>query len=328
MDAMDLRILRAMGVGPAPHLHEGTPIEDLKPPRIAEKVGLSIPAVKDRLRAMTESGALNGAFVATNGQLYDLQYAYWLFEVPESEKRTTLARLAALPFVGNATDCVGPWVLAGYHERPDQAKARLAAVSEAAGRAPVKKEWRNPYPKPKRALTPLEARILLAMHENPLMPLPDVAEGVGVSVKTVRNKLDQLIADAAFYTRARLDRSRMPGLIFAFLDVEARDGREREAAQAVLTLAADYLVFAALPASLDIPRFQLGVATPSISTLDKICQAASDLEAVRLAYPLVPRCFHEGYPDTLAGLRQAAALPESNAPPAKERSHQEASRPP
>lgn len=320
MDEKDVAILRAMGAGPQPQLHDPIPIEDLKPPRIAEKVGLSVPTVKDRLRAMTEAGAIHGAFLAPNGAALGLQHYIWHFDVPERESTRALERIEALPFVTGSADFIGPGLLTGFHARAEDVDEQYEELCRAVGPWAATPVYRQPYPRLARAPTRLDARIMIALWDDPLRSLPDVAEEVGVSSRTVRTRLTRLIEERAFYTRVSLDRSRMPGLLFAFLHVVAHEGEGRQAAMEAMRVVDQRLLFAALPPALNVDAFDLGIVVASVAELDALRRAAEKCEGIAEATMWVPRRYHENYPMTRHALAKLAQLPEPKAAPAKETS--------
>lgn len=224
MDALDVKILRVMGLRPFlrwPRRHH-----TLKPAQIARILGRSDQVIKDRIARMTQEGVIKGYGVFPNLRHAGLGVTSYHLRIAGIPDEQRLARLRAVDGVLAVLWFYGPHVCfdlghAGLGER----QRRLDLIRGLADDDP-ETLWSHDhaYPEVPRRLTLLDWRIIRALHTNARRPFEEVAREVGVTVKTVRARLETMRTEGSIDECVFIDYSRMTGLIPFILYVWFREG--------------------------------------------------------------------------------------------------------
>lgn len=218
MDAIDARIIRGL------HWHPLNPVDVEGGSQgvwdIARGLKVHGNTVKRRLRDMEHSGVLKGFQMIANPPLVGKDagtYAYH-FDDPAA--------------CGRAEQEVLGWDLPGATERLDGHELRFAVVvsdgeslgaaADRFGRDLGASRWNLVSMRswPCEAITDLDRRIMGVYHENALTPASVAAERVGVTAKTVRNRIRGLMERRAFSFLGMVDYVNVTGLVPFHLDVD------------------------------------------------------------------------------------------------------------
>jgi DNA-binding Lrp family transcriptional regulator len=288
MDALDVAIVRTMGVVPFgswPHS-----AESLKPSFIARQVGETPDRVLDRVRAMEQAGILLGYDVHPNPRAFGMRETTFHFQVPPEGKERTLEALWETPGVFGVYDYVGEHACVQiFYESEADREAKLRRISDTAGLPePPASYFDRPYPKPARAITPLEVRILRAMKGRARASTPEVADAVGVSARTVRRRLEAMAEDGFFDVYAWFDFGAVEGRVPVELSVRFPRAVRSELGPRVLEAAQSDLLYWWQPPSEELGAVELLVLPTSTAATERLRRRLADLDGVEHVETLLP----------------------------------------
>lgn len=213
MDAFDARIIREFGMDPFmawPRRSAGLRLSE-----VARRLGRNVQFVKDRVGRMEEDGVIAGYHVFPNLRQCGLDFTTVLWPAAFIPDKAQLARLGAVDgFVGvfwslDSNLCVD-LTCAGAAER----ERRLELIGELLGMGGAPRRlFDRPFPTVGRRLSGLDWRIIRALERDARRPLSDVAEEVGVTAKTVRNRFNAMWEEGSIDTYVALDFERLSGII-------------------------------------------------------------------------------------------------------------------
>ncbi len=196
-ESLDLDIFREMSGGGAITLPGIDP--RLNPTRIARRLRVGRARVALRLKAWRDAGFLVGYDVWLNPALFGAVGAWYSVRVDRpGVKPALLSRLGLLDGAVSSMEYLGDWVtFSGVVAEPSE----FARVRELLGGFAGVREVAPPDPwpvvEPRRALTPLDVRILRALRRAPTATLGAVATRAGISARTMTRRYDELITDRA-----------------------------------------------------------------------------------------------------------------------------------
>jgi DNA-binding Lrp family transcriptional regulator len=214
VDAKDLQILRLIGVQPFADWPRDP--DHLKPSYLARRLGLGLEAAKARVRRMEREGVIAGYEIYPNYALLGLLAAGYLFRLPGPATARTMEDLQAIDGVGSVERFLGSAVCLDLYDRsPAGLERRVQLVSRVLGASECVRFAAFPWHRVVRAPTRLDWRIMLALRGRADRPLPDVAEELGVSARTVARRFSRLWEEGSVDTVAKLNTGRVPNLLFA-----------------------------------------------------------------------------------------------------------------
>jgi DNA-binding Lrp family transcriptional regulator len=219
MDALDIRILRAMGI--QPYGRTPRPLDHLRAPHIARALKVSPERVRGRIAKMESSGLIQGYDLYPNYRHLGLE-ATWYYYNLEDEDAAEGAGAKLAPVEGVGACC---WFLGGMmcvnvlYRSPADLERKLKVMRALAGEGGLHKLYDVEMPHVHRPLTRTDWKVLQALRGHALRPLPEVAHAVGASTKTVRRHLDRMGKEGAFLPFPFLDISRAEGAILFYLTV-------------------------------------------------------------------------------------------------------------
>lgn len=280
-----MRILREMGVGPPGARRVG----EFRPAAIGRALGVTHQTVKDRVRAMEAEGIIEGYLVVPNIHALGGAFAPWLYSIDEREKPRALAALERVPRVMGYLDFLGPsFYVTAVHEAHESREDVAEEIERAIGKRPERGLIRH-VPEPARAYTLLDLRILGAMMQDARASHAALAERVGVTARTVKNRVDRMRRDKLCITVPHVDRANLPGFVFVHYMVDLAPGREREGTDAFLERFRDEVLFACTTTDRRHPFFDAGLCLRSASEVEARRQEAAALPGVASVVALVPR---------------------------------------
>ncbi|HLE47025.1 MAG TPA: Lrp/AsnC family transcriptional regulator [Candidatus Thermoplasmatota archaeon] len=270
MDALDVRIIRAMGI--RPYDRRAKPPEALKPSNIAGAVDASVVTVKERIARMEDVGVIAGYQIFPNLRHLDLgARGYFLRIRTEDGKRNAVDAMAGLAGLIELHDFLGDGVCADFaFQGPDELAEKLAFLSEKSGDASPRRFYDRHMPVVKRRLSALDWRILRALRGRARRPLAEVAEAVGVSGRTVKRRYAMMAREGSFFVVPLLNPAKAEGLILFELLFYLRDPASTATTNAILRAFDEHRVYTYRPAS------------PELGTLDMLLFAKSSEEVERL----------------------------------------------
>lgn len=213
MDRLDLAILRDLAYKPLDPLHAARGI--LHPWDIARRLGVHGNTVKSRIDGLRELGVLTTVHCIPLGSLLGIRSAVFRMRFPSAAaKRKGVERAFRSDVTGDIQVYVGDeaWVavLCGQSERVEQ---RAELLGDAIGAADVELLYERTGPIEPPEVSLLDLRILEALLLDALRPISEVADAVGVSVKTARNHFRRLADARAFFLIPRIAIGRIQGFI-------------------------------------------------------------------------------------------------------------------
>jgi DNA-binding Lrp family transcriptional regulator len=306
MDAVDVGIIRAMGV--RPYERTPKPLDALQPARIARVIGSSVNTVKDRIARMTELGVIAGYQAVPNLRHLDLQgEAYHLRFTSDAAKDKAMPKLLAVPGLLELHDFLGQGVCADFAFK-DEADLRrtLAALSAGSQDGAPRHFYNREMPKVTRTLTPLDWRIVQALRAHPRATPADLAPAVGVSTRTVKRHLSRMAAEGSLFLVPMLDPSKADGLFLFELLVYLREGTGPRPMAALRAAFHAEHVYAYVPASAELGNFDLLLFARTSADVEALRRRAEQVDGVVRAEAWLFRAFL-GFPAWLdAAIGQAA----------------------
>jgi DNA-binding Lrp family transcriptional regulator len=215
--------------------------------------------------------------------------------------------IAGADWILGYLDGVGPWGLVQILYRSDAERdeklqrLRKELGAEAAEMIERHVEWSAP-----RALSPLEHRLLVAVAEAPAAGVPELADVLGLTPRTVRARLERLEREGFVVAFPIVDRSAIEGLLLPLLIVRARGGRSAEAGrQALAALGDRALSGPPLPESSPLP-FDLLVWARSLLELETLRRKVAACPAVSECHAFLPQEGDDRLDELVAALKAAA----------------------
>ncbi|MBW3582106.1 MAG: winged helix-turn-helix transcriptional regulator [Euryarchaeota archaeon] len=213
MDALDILILRELGIEPFIGWRERTPGQ--RTSGIAKRLGKSVQLVKDRIARMETEGVITGYRVFPNLGHLGLRLTVHHVMSPEVPSPERMQRLSAVDGLLKMVWFLDSGLCIGLaHTDDGERQRRNDVLSRLIGAdGPTKVLYECPFPDVARRLDRLDWRIMAALSKDARRPLGAVAEEVGVTVRTVRNRLQAMRAEGSLDEFAVVDFSRVRGIV-------------------------------------------------------------------------------------------------------------------
>ncbi|HWG91935.1 MAG TPA: AsnC family transcriptional regulator [Candidatus Thermoplasmatota archaeon] len=219
MDATDAAILRELAWNPEDPRHRGRGY--LRPWDVAKKLKLHRNTVVRRLDALRATGVYQGTHLYPSPEVSGIRMALYEFAFASAPaKAAGLHRLRLDPRVQEIHDFLGDlaWVPIAVAETDSLEKAVEELHRESGARSlRFLSTW--DWPRLQGPVSPLDRRILEALHEDATRALSEVAEEVGVTAKTVRLRLKALQRAHAFTVLPAVSLARVRGCVAFVLAV-------------------------------------------------------------------------------------------------------------
>jgi len=219
LDSLDIRILRELWQG-----REGFPLEpDVRKSyrSMARRLKIDNVTFRNRLSRFYRSGYWKGTQLGVNPSLLGIKAnLFWLLDVQlPLEKDVLIRELSLVQGVMVIIDYYGPSLAVGTLldgkisiEKQSELFAKLSGAREVI--------WVDlPFPKCKLELTPTHWRIVKAIRANPRQSYPVISKEVGVSVKTVKRRLQKMNEAGALFVMPLQNLKALEGAIVADLVV-------------------------------------------------------------------------------------------------------------
>jgi DNA-binding Lrp family transcriptional regulator len=213
VDALDIRILRTMGI--QPYAAEPRDPANLRPGPLSKQLGVTKKTVAERIARMEQDKLIGGYELYPNFRhlgydatcyyldLDDEDVATQVFETLKSERGFG----SIYTFVG------GPMCAMVAYRSPAEQAAQLQTLVKVAGEDRAQKFYDLAMPQVVRPLSRLDWRILQALRGTATKPLSEVARELKVSARTVKRRFERMGAEGSFLITPMLDPSVAEGLM-------------------------------------------------------------------------------------------------------------------
>lgn len=292
MDALDIRIIRTMGVRP----YAARPRDPrvLKPGHIAGQVGASVNTVKSRIARMEDVGVIAGYRLMPNLRHLGLTGTAYYFAAPaDPRKGPAMEGIKAMRGGLELHDFLGGGFCVDFTYRDEAGLARTLHELKALTQEdrPVKFYDRD-MPRVERALTGLDWRILGALRTDATRPLDDVAAELGVTGRTVRRRYARMAEEGSFFSVPLLDGSKAEGLFLFELLVYLGKG-SRAASQDLLRELDGSHVYAYVPSSPELGHLDVLLFARSTGQVEELRRKAAAIPGVQRAEAWLFRGLHD-----------------------------------
>ena len=293
MDALDLKIVRTMGFrpyGPRPQA-----VDHLKPSYIAAKLGVEPETVKARLARMEKSGFIRFYQVYPNFRHLGLDATAYLFRVPDDDRKAAaIARIEPIDGLVEVHNFLGPEMCVDLsHRNPTELSKKLRLLADFTGDAAPVRFYERHMPAVASALSPLDWRILKALRYHARRPLAEVAEEVGVSVRTVRRRFDRMAAEGSFFIVPAVDPGRAPGVLLYELLFYTTPDADAQALRRTLSTCEERYLYHYVPASQALGNFDVLLYAESTGEIEEYRQKGRDIPGIAKVSALVFRGWTE-----------------------------------
>lgn len=279
---LDIAMLREMYRNGAVNLAGIDP--RLNVTRVAQSLKIGRARVAARMRWWKESGFLQKYAVWLNPSLLGWHGAWVSLRVDHHRSKEDLfRRLGLVDGVISAMDFLGDWVsVAVVAPDPASLQRRVGLLRHLVGVMEVETPTPWHIPEPKRALTPLEIRVVRALREKPTATLHDIARRVGVSTRTMTRRYSELVEEWAIWFVPIFDFTALSVSVVS-LNIHVAPGTTRESVSRRLR--------SRFPLTLDFTTTGVGpdispqdlvffVTLPSVASLEELERIASSVEGV------------------------------------------------
>lgn len=297
MDALDVGILREMGV--QPYGARPRPPDTLKAASVAKRLNVNPERVADRLARLAEDGILLGYEVYPNYRHLNLEVAcYHLRFGDDDQAARVLDEAAHVDGVASVYTFVGGEANASVcGASPAELDRKIDVLARLAGGGAWRKLYGLVTPPVRRPLDLLDWRILQALRGNAWRPNAEVGAVVGVSGKTVARRLERMAEEGAFFVIPELEMSKMEGVLLTQLWLSASGpdalaSLPRAAREAFHDVLLTHDEFKGGEGAMEA---QLAVAARSMHDVARLTARARELPGVTSARALVLRDGRESY---------------------------------
>ena len=230
MDDTDRKLLILIGENPRIHFRE-----------LAKKLGISRQAVHHRVQVLTKVGVIKGAHAGVSIPYLDaVTVAVWgRSKIVTFDE--TLDRLGESEFTRRVVVAGGNYLyVIGFLRKISELDGyaefvrRVAEMPEPMvgiyclddGLMPYTVDGTSKRKESYRELSPLDLKIITSLKDDARRPIAEIAKSVGVSTKTARRHLENMLADGSMEFNMPVDLG-SGGDLFLIMHMELRDGADR-----------------------------------------------------------------------------------------------------
>jgi DNA-binding Lrp family transcriptional regulator len=232
MDPLDFAIYRFLSRGGEARFWAGRRIIDplVTPREIAEEVGISESGVRTRLHHLTERGFLRDKTVIPNPSLFGKRVFVADLLVRQSGEVDRILRdlglVEGVVFTRDVMDEDEREIQVHFVSETDATASRSAALLarlSPAGKAAVPRPYYTPPCD--RELSPLDWRVLQTVWRDPDATFAEIAETVGISLKTAARSYHQLVDSRACWWTHGPESEEFP---LALVCADLRSAKDRD----------------------------------------------------------------------------------------------------
>ncbi|HVM45801.1 MAG TPA: Lrp/AsnC family transcriptional regulator [Candidatus Thermoplasmatota archaeon] len=292
MDGLDLDILRAMGL--QPFQGGARPPDRLRPSRIARELGVSADTVTARIERMQDEGVIRGFEVYPNfGHLGVTATTYHFLVGDRRAKARRLEDVRNVEGVVGIFDFVGSAVCVDLaYRHPRELERKVELVARLLGAQTLPHACFDYAPPPvARPLAGLDWRIVRALRGRARRSPEEVAAELGVSARTIRRRVERMLADGSIDIVPDVATARMSGYVIFEVLITLRGAvGDPHALPAPLARVFEGALYSAwpVPGRAARPCLTLMLAARSVAELDDMRRAAEALPEVDDVEVLIP----------------------------------------
>ncbi|MFQ5552260.1 MAG: winged helix-turn-helix transcriptional regulator [Thermoplasmata archaeon] len=287
MDALDIRLLRTMGIQPFVYGARGP--DALKPSRIAQGLDVSVKTVKARLQRLEDEGVVAGYQIYPNLRHLGVQWRSYFFRVPSEKKEGLNPALEAVEGLVHIFDFFGPDLCCDlYYRDQPELERRLRLVLELLG-APRALDWYdNRMPRVTRSLSPLDWRIVKALRMRARIPLADLSGEIGVTDRTIRRRIGQMVNHGGIDVVPIIDPTLMKDTVPAAFLFRLDDDRAQAVIREIERIFDAAYLSAWVPPSPETGHFITLLVARRMADLDEMRRRAGDVRGVESVEAFIP----------------------------------------
>ena len=288
-----MKILRTMGFRPY-----GSRPQDpghFRPSYIAQHLGVEPETVKARLARMEEAGFIRFYQVYPNFRHLGLEDSAYLFRVPDDDRKAeAIRRVEPVDGLVEIHNFLGPEMCVDLSYRsPHDLSRKLRLLSDFTGDAAPDRFYDRRMPEVTRTLTPLDWRILKSLRHRARRPLAEVADEVGVSLKTVRRRYDRMAREGSFFVVPAVDPGKAAGILLYELLFYTTPDADESTVRRILQALEERYIYHYAPASQALGNFDALLYAESAGEIEEMRQRARAIPEVVKVVPLVFRSWAE-----------------------------------
>ncbi|MFI5420728.1 MAG: AsnC family transcriptional regulator [Nitrososphaerales archaeon] len=217
MDELDVKIFRALASESAVvplNLQIHSSLID-----IARRLGIDDTTVNYRYKKLQDAGVMSAWKLAINPTYFGYRMMIMLVDVhPESAKRDMIRKLKSVPGVVVIGNFFGKAMNVMFLYDGDESCSSTAKLISRITNAEKVTLHRMALPKSEtKQLTKTELDIIRDLSDDARKPYALVAKELGLSTRTVRNRIEKLRRERTFYAMPSLRISEIPGIIPVYL---------------------------------------------------------------------------------------------------------------
>jgi DNA-binding Lrp family transcriptional regulator len=197
LDQLDFKIFKSLGVRPfGPTSGD---LSRLNPWVIGKKVGADGNTVKLRLNKMRKGGFIKYFQIYPNYRLLGINGSAFIFQLGDVlQKREVIEKVSLVDGVIEVHNFIGPNICIDftYQDSGDETR-RLELLRKLTGCESPERFYERFMPRVEVILSNTDWRIIKALRYDAFKPLSKVAEELGLTAKTVRNRFERMAQNNA-----------------------------------------------------------------------------------------------------------------------------------
>ena len=203
---------------------------------IAERLGIDDETVRRRLKRAERLGSIPGWRMMVNPRLIECRAANIYFEIKEENgKSDIIDELRGMDGIVKILNFHGDKLLLTlYYQDVNSLKSkvnRIVSISDSSNPA----VWELVFPEPQIRTTATDWRIIASMLEDARRSLKGISESVGLSVRTVERRLNELTESHAVYLQGTPNFSKIAGLSCVFIVFCSEETEKRTVDRTILS---------------------------------------------------------------------------------------------
>ena len=212
-DDLDVRIIKELG---NPNSLQWNVRETYS--SIAERLGVDEETVRRRLKRGEQVGSLSNWKMMVNPRLIGCEAANVQLKVKdEKRKADIISELRKIDGIVKILDFRGvKLLLTLYYQDNASLKTKKDKIGSIRGCMELT-DWELGFPEPQIRMKTTDWKIIGSMLDDPRRNLKDVSESVGVSVRTVERRLNEMSESHAVYLQGTPNFSKFAGLSCVFI---------------------------------------------------------------------------------------------------------------
>jgi DNA-binding Lrp family transcriptional regulator len=210
---------------------------------IAAKIGVDEETVRRRINRARESGFLKGWQVVLNPHVVGLESAGAQLTIDKEERKSSvISQIEHLEGVVIMIDFHGKGLRVIFYHKDERDLAKKIQKFNSVCQSNQAIVWKGGFPPSSLELKATDWQIVKALRKDPRRSPSEIAEEVGVSIRTVKRRITALTKGMAFYLLPMLDYDKYPGVASDFL-VFCPDPKKKGELDKLVRVKTDRIVF-------------------------------------------------------------------------------------